>query len=128
MDEWKDESPEVRGRAVRMGLQRRGEYSRAWRAHRCWRRVPILAFAAVVALLLAMGQFPWLQGFQPVLPLVWGVCVACFLVSNVMLATFRCPRCGGRFHGGLMGSGRFSLRPSLGQCCGHCGLGLYAER
>lgn len=102
------------------------DYSRDWKAHRFWKRLPWFAFAITAALLFAMGQFSALQRREPLLPIVWLAWVGCFVLANIRLARFVCPRCHKRFNSSLF-TGGISLRRSLGKACGNCGLPLYAE-
>jgi hypothetical protein len=102
------------------------DYSEAWRSHRFWKRLPLLGMGFAFVLLIAMGQVPSLQRFDPLLPVFGVALVALFVVANVKLARFVCPRCKKRFNANFLGGGA-SPRGDVGKACGHCGLSLYGE-
>jgi len=99
------------------------DYSDAWRVHRYWKRAPLVGMGCAIALLVAMGQFAALQRLEPALPVFGLALVALFVVANIRLARFVCPRCGKRFNSRMLDGG--ALRADAGKACGHCGLALY---
>ena len=102
------------------------DYSESWRAHRFWRRLPLIGMVFAFVFIFAAGQFPALQALDPLFPFVWLALVVCFVLANIKLATFKCPRCHQRFNANILGGG-FALRSNAGRACGNCGLLLYED-
>ena len=100
-----------------------GDYSAAWRAHRFWSWLPLSAMgAAMISFYLGVPD----SLFDPILV----VLVACFVLANVNLARFKCPRCHKSFNSSLFGNSNLlgsglSFRNGAGKTCGNCGLALY---
>ena len=65
------------------------DYSTAWRAHRYWKRLPLVGMGCAFVLLIAMGQFPALQRLEPALPVFGLALVALLVTANIKLAGFR---------------------------------------
>lgn len=100
------------------------DYSDAWRWHRQWRRLPLVAFLAACTFVIAAGQWPALRDFMGVASWLFGPAfVATAVLANVKLARFPCPRCKQRFNSNLLEG--VGLRVDAGKACGHCGLPLY---
>lgn len=77
-------------------------------------------------LAMAAGRWPEFAWMQPLQLPAFGLWIACWVLANVKLTGFRCPRCGHRFNSALR-AGTFGLRGDAGRACGHCGLPLYGR-
>lgn len=100
-------------------------YSRAWRLHRIWRRLPHVGFAISAVLIVGIDSRA-LEFAKPYASFYAAPFGLALVASAFGLAMFRCPRCGKRFHASFI-TGTFLYRREQSPPCVNCGQPLYGE-